>query len=94
MNIDKVRFRNEFVAPHLFQEVCSRQQFVAPLHHVFEQLKFARPQIDLAVTTLRCSIDEIELQRPHAQHRLIQQSWQPGERFSARYQFNYRERLF
>src|SRR5712691_10599900 len=35
MNIDKVRFRNEFVVPYVFEEGCARQQLVDPLHHVF-----------------------------------------------------------
>jgi hypothetical protein len=39
MNIDKVRFRNEFIVPYFFQEGCPRQQLVASLHHVLEQLE-------------------------------------------------------
>ena len=61
MNIDKVRFRNDFILPYLFQEGRPRQQSVTPLHHVLEQLKFARPQIEVTVAALRSSIDEIEL---------------------------------
>jgi hypothetical protein len=53
MNIDKVRFRSEFVVPYVFKEGCARQQLIAPLHHVFEQLELARPQIDRPVATLR-----------------------------------------
>src|SRR5882672_10088043 len=33
MNIDKVRFRNEFVVPYVFEEGCTCQQLVDPLHH-------------------------------------------------------------
>ena len=94
MNIDKIRFRNEFIVPYLFQEVSPRQQFVTPLHHVFEQLKLARPQIDATVATLRGSIDKIELQRAHAQLRFISQGRRPEQRVSVRYQFNNRDRLF
>ena len=63
MNIDKVRFGDEFILPHVFEESCPRQQFVAPLHHVLEQLELARSQINLPVTTSCNSIEEIELQR-------------------------------
>src|SRR5712664_2161853 len=37
MNIDKVRLRNKFVVPYVFEEGCARQQLVDPLHHVLEQ---------------------------------------------------------
>jgi hypothetical protein len=46
MNIDKVRFRNEFVVPYVFEDGCARQQLVAPLRHVLGQLELARPRID------------------------------------------------
>jgi len=61
MNIDKVRFRNEFVVPYVFEEGCARQQLVDPLHHVLEQMELARPQIDRPVAPLRGPIDEIEV---------------------------------
>ena len=80
LNIDKVGFRSKFMVPYLFQEGRPGQHFVTPLHHVFEQLKFARPQIDVTVATLRSPIDEIELQWSHAQHRFFQRSQQPGQR--------------
>jgi hypothetical protein len=70
MNIDKVRFRNESVMPHVLEEGCARNQLVAPLHHVPEQTEFTWPQIDRSVTTLRGSIDEIKLQRSNAEYRL------------------------
>jgi hypothetical protein len=69
MDSDKVRFGNEFAAPYVFDEVCPRQQLVAPLHHVLDQLEFARPQINRPIATLSSAIDEIELQWSHAQHR-------------------------
>jgi hypothetical protein len=61
MNVHEIRFGNDSIIPNLFQEGPPRQQFVAPLHHVFEQLKLARPQIDLTVAALHSSIQEIEL---------------------------------
>jgi len=61
MNIDKVGFRNEFIVPHLLEEGRPRQQLIASLHHVFEQLELARPQIDRPLATLRSPIDEVEL---------------------------------
>jgi len=55
MNINKVRFGNEFVVPYFFEEGFARQQFVATSHHVFEQLELAGPQNDWAITSLRSS---------------------------------------
>jgi hypothetical protein len=49
MNIDKVRFGDEFVVPNLLQEGGSGQHFVVPLHHVFEQQELARPEINLTL---------------------------------------------
>src|SRR5882757_10102062 len=94
MNIHEVRFRNELVVPDLFEEGCSREQLSAPLHHVLEQPKLARSQVDLTVATLRSAIQKIEFQWPHAQRGFIWWCWQPDHGFCARYQFNYRERLF
>ena len=62
MHMDKVCFRNEFIMPYLFEEGCARQYLVAPLHHVLEQLEFARPQINRPVAALRGAIDKIEFQ--------------------------------
>src|SRR5438270_4210287 len=92
VNIDKVRFWHEIIVPYLFQKGCPRQQVVTPLHHVFEQLKLAWPQVDRTVTALRSPFNEIKLQRSHAQHGLIE-GWQPEQTPSARYQFNDGERL-
>ena len=69
MNIDEVRLRNEFIVPYEEGRPC--QQFSVPLHHEFEQMKFARPQGYLPLATLRTPIDKIKFQRPHAQNRLI-----------------------
>jgi hypothetical protein len=35
-----------------------------------------RPQIDAKVASLRNPIDEVEIQRPHAQHRFVQHGQQ------------------
>src|SRR5712672_3564945 len=62
-----------------------------PLHHVFEQAELTWQQIDRPVATLRSSIDEIKLQRSHAQHRLARHGWRPKRRLDARICFSYRE---
>ena len=80
MNIDKVRFRNEFVVPYVFEEGCARQQLVDPLHHVLEQMELARQQIDRPVAPLRGPIDEIEFQWSHAQYRFIRLGLRVGIR--------------
>ena len=77
VNVNQVRVRNKFVVPDIFQEGGSCQQFAAPPHHVLEQLEFPGPQIDPTAATRRGSIDEVELQRSHAQHRIIRQGWLP-----------------
>ena len=79
VNVDQVRVRNKFVVPDIFQEGGSCQQFAAPPHHVLEQLEFSWPQVDPTAVTRRGSIDEVELQRPHAQHRFIGKSGPPDE---------------
>jgi hypothetical protein len=94
VNIDKIRFGNESIAPYLLQEGCPRQQVIASLHHVFEQLKLAWPQIDFSVAALRGSIQEVEFERSRAQHSFARARRQPSQTFSARYQFNNCERLF
>jgi hypothetical protein len=80
MNIDKVRFRNEFVVPYVFEEGCARQQLVDPLHHVLEQMELARAKIDRPVAALRGPIDEIEFQWSHAQYRFIRLGLRVGIR--------------
>jgi hypothetical protein len=62
MHIHDIRFRNEVVMPDTFDEVRARQQLIAPLHHLLEQLEFARTQINRAGATLRSAVDEIKLQ--------------------------------
>src|SRR5450631_3842057 len=69
MNIDKVRFRNEFVVPYVFEEGCARQQ-----------MELARPQIDRPVAPLRGPIDEIEFQWSHAQYCFIRLGLRVGIR--------------
>jgi hypothetical protein len=71
MNVDKVRVGNKLVVPYLLEEGGPRQQLVAPLHHLFQQLKLAWPQIDLTVAAFGGSIHEIERQRSDAQHYFI-----------------------
>jgi hypothetical protein len=62
MHIDTAGLRNEFMVPCILDESCARQQLAAPLHHLLEQLEFARTQINRAGATLRSAVDEIELQ--------------------------------
>src|ERR1700733_3940855 len=49
MHVHQVHRRNELIVPDLLQKHGSRQQVVAALHHIFEQAKLARQQIDHAV---------------------------------------------
>ena len=62
MHIDTAGLRNEFTVPYILDKSCARQQLAAPLHHLLEQLEFARTQINRAGATLRSAVDEIELQ--------------------------------
>jgi len=62
MHIDTAGLRNEFTVPYILDKSCARQQLAAPLHRLLEQLEFARTQINRAGATLRCAVDEIELQ--------------------------------
>ena len=51
MHIDTVGLRTEFMVLYILDESCARQQLAAPLHHLLEQLEFARMQINRAGTT-------------------------------------------
>ena len=68
VHIDTVGLRNEFIVPFILDKSCARQQLAAPLHHLLEQLEFARRQINLPVAALRSAIDEIKLQWSYAQN--------------------------
>src|SRR5882672_9102778 len=59
--VDKVGRRNELVVPDLLQKHGSRQQLVAPLHHVFKQAKLSRQKIDHAIAALGGALDQIQL---------------------------------
>src|SRR5438270_6524348 len=84
--VNKVGRRNEFVIPDLLQKHGSRQQLIAPLHHIFKQAKLARQQIDRTVAALGGALDQVEFERPCPQCRLAgfrrppQQRLQPGDK--------------
>ena len=90
MHVDQIGRRNELVIPDLLQKHGSRQQLVASLHHVFEQAKFARQQIDDAIAAFGGPLDQVELKRPDPQgrltrfHRPAQQRLYPGDEFDDR----------
>lgn len=83
VDVDEIGFRYDFVIPDFPQDRRARQQRVALFHHVPEQLKFARPQVDPAVAALCGAIQEIELQRSNAQHDITRLRSQAGEVFPA-----------
>src|SRR6202035_4495492 len=70
MDVHQVRRRNELIVPDLLQKHRSRQQLIAALHHIFEQAKLARQQIDHAVAAFGGTFDQVEFKRPGAQRGL------------------------
>ena len=51
MHVDKVGRRNEFVIPDFLEQHGPRQHLIATLHHVFQQAKLTRQQIDHAISS-------------------------------------------
>src|SRR4030088_2082539 len=93
MNVDKVGVGNKLVVPYLLEEAGAGQQLVAPLHHVFQQLKLSWSQTDLTVAAFGRSIHKVDRQRSAAQHLFIYGGFLPYQGMSARNHFNNRERL-
>src|SRR5579863_4256547 len=69
MDIDEIRARNKLVVPNISQERFARQDPVAPFHHVSQQPKFARPEIDRSPASFSRLIEQINLERSNAHHR-------------------------
>src|SRR6266852_6308430 len=70
MDVHQVRLRNELVLPYFLEEHCARKNLILALHHVFEQAKLARQQIDRAVAPLGGPRDQVELGDQHIDTRL------------------------
>src|ERR1700681_3164753 len=64
VDVDQVRRGNEFVIPDLLQQHGPRQQLITALHHVFEQAKLARQQVDRPLAAFRGAFDKIEFELP------------------------------
>jgi hypothetical protein len=50
MHVHKIASRNELVIPNFLKQHCARQQLILPTHHVLEQAKFTRQEVDRALT--------------------------------------------
>jgi hypothetical protein len=61
VNINQVGCRDELVAPDFLEKHRTCQQLVASAHHVFEETKLTRQQIDFSFTTFDGALDQIEL---------------------------------
>src|ERR1700693_1883 len=59
VNVDEVGLGHELVVPDLFQQHGARQHLVFAAHHVFQQAKFARQQINHSLATPGGALDEI-----------------------------------
>ena len=70
MHVDKIGRRNEFVIPDFLEQHRPCQHLVAPLHHIFQQAKLARQEVDHAIAPSDGARDQIELERPCPQRRL------------------------
>ena len=86
MHVHQVRRRDELIIPDFLQQHGSRQQLIATLHHILQQPKLPRQQIDRAVAAFGGTLNQVELQRPYTQRRLArfgrpaQQGLQPGDK--------------
>jgi hypothetical protein len=90
MHVHKIASRNELVIPNFLKQHCARQQLILPAHHVFEQAKFTRQEVDRALTPFGGTRQQIELERTDAQQGIAvlrrppQQGFQPRDRLPTR----------
>src|SRR6267142_5989422 len=67
MHVHEVGLWDELVLPHLSKKHFTRKYLALVTHHILEQAKLSRSQINRAVASLGRAFDEIELKRSHAQ---------------------------
>src|SRR5882672_2648488 len=60
VDVHEIGLRNELVLPHFLEEHGAREDLVLPLHHVFEQAKLARQQIDGAIAPPGRALDQVD----------------------------------
>ena len=67
MHVNKIGGGNEFVIPDLFEQHGPGQQLLPAAHHVFQEAKLARKQIDHAIAASRGALDQVKFERPRPQ---------------------------
>ena len=82
MHVHKIASRNELVIPNFLKQHCARQQLILPAHHVFEQAKFTRQEVDRALTPFGGTRQQIELERTDAQQGIAVLRRPPQQGFS------------
>src|SRR6516164_202247 len=94
VNVDDVGRGIEMQIPDVLEQHRSRHDLALIAHQIFEDLKFARQQLDLAPATVRRARDQIELQIADAQQGLLDDGRAaPGESLDSREQLRKGERL-
>ena len=71
VHVDEIAARHEFVVPDLLEQHGAGEQLVFAAHHVFEQTKFPRQQLDGALAAPGRAPEEIEFQRTDAQDGIL-----------------------
>src|ERR1051326_6394407 len=71
INIDDVSRRIEMQVPYVLQQHCAGHDVPGVANHVFEQLEFARQQLDSPPAPCGRPIDEIQLQIANPQHGFL-----------------------
>ena len=90
MDVDDIGLRVEMVGPDLFQQHGPRHALTGVAHKEFEELKFARLQVDQGRLTLHLTRDQVHFQIADAQdglHRVLILVLAPAQRLDAGDQF-------
>ena len=71
VHIDEIAARHEFVVPDFLEQHRAGEQLALAAHHVLEQTKFARQQLDAPLAALGGTGEKIEFEQADAQHGVL-----------------------
>src|SRR5262249_43703179 len=92
--VDNIRRRIEMQVPYVLQQHRARHNLALVAHQIFENLKLARQQLDLAAAAVGGAGDQVELEVADAQQGFLDHGGAaPGERLDPGEQFRKGERL-
>src|SRR5436190_3813129 len=93
IDVDDVGGGIEVKIPDVLQQQCARHDLALVANEVFENLKFARQELDIAPAARHRARNEVELEIADAQHRFLDHGGAAtGKRLDPRQQFGQGER--